>query len=120
MLLSRAFILVTPHRVNTMPYTVAQTSEDVAETATVMASSGSSGPVSGRRYLCCGFHELSAALHLMASRMNFPATAWRWGALSHDSRQHVADIIEKPPQENLYVVIKHRLLGAISDYLWTE
>jgi hypothetical protein len=103
-----------------MSYTVAQTSEDAAEPATVVASSGSNMrhiklPDFWPQAPLLWSHKPSVALHLMASRMNFPATAWRWGALSHDSLQRVADIIEKPPQ-----VIKHRLLGVIIDYLWTE
>jgi hypothetical protein len=44
------------------------------------------------------------------------------GALPHDSLRWVADIVESPPPENPYTVIKQRLLGAhlMTDYQRAE
>jgi hypothetical protein len=44
------------------------------------------------------------------------------GALPHDSLRRVADIVESPPPENPYTVIKQRLLGAhlMTDYQRAE
>jgi hypothetical protein len=44
------------------------------------------------------------------------------GALPHDSLRRVADIVESPPPENPYTIIKQRLLGAhlMTDYQRAE